>query len=267
MVVYLDVVIIENFLIDLFLLMSTCKIMRFNIATKRIILASVIGSIYTVTFFIPSLKVLSTLPFQIVISYLIMFVLLKNSAMITKCKAVGVFILLSILLSGTCFLLLVFDKKYSFIESFNLGNNTLKNIVMSVIVMYLVCHRVISYFKERTLISNFKFDIEVELDNLKYFIKGFLDTGNELREPLTNLPCILVEDHILGNLQRSDSEYYMIPYSAIGVNGKLKGIKVDKIRIRREGEGWKEIKAIICPCKEILSRENDFNALLSRGIL
>jgi len=35
------------------------------------------------------------------------------------------------------------------------------------------------------------------MDDIKYVIKGFLDTGNELREPITNLPCIIVEEKII----------------------------------------------------------------------
>ena len=60
---------------------------------------------------------------------------------------------------------------------------------------------------------------------------------------------------------------YEIPYNVIGYGGKLKGIKINNIKIKGRDLWDRQVDAIVCPCMEKLSKENEFNALLSRGIL
>lgn len=264
--IYLDVVLIENFIIDLFLLKSTSKVLRIKCITKRLLLAALLGSIYTVTMVIPDLNFFTAIPFQLLVAFIIFCVLFKNVGVKVKLKATGIFILLSIMLSGLC-LFLSLSSNYSFAIGFNLKENTFKNIILSIMLIFLICDRVIGYLRERTLINNFIYDVEIELNNFKCNFRAFLDTGNELREPLTNLPCILVEEKYVENCKESEEKMYLIPYSAVGIKGNLKGIKCKSVKIRRSGEAWRNIEAIICPCDEVFSIENDFNALLSRGII
>ena len=47
----------------------------------------------------------------------------------------------------------------------------------------------------------------------------------------------------------------------------MKGFKVDKVILKKNDNEELEISAIICPCKEVLNKENEFNALLSRGVI
>ena len=267
MAVYLDVIILENFIVDMVLLKITSKVMKISIRTSRLIISSLIGGVYTIVVFVPKLEFFARIPFQIAMSIIIMFVLLKKVDLKTILKAAGVFILLSFLLCGLCYLLILCSSEFLITETTNLNDNTLKNIVISLLVLYLCIERLITYLKERLLIDNFTFDVEFELNNLKCCIRGFLDTGNELREPLTNLPCILVEEKYVNNYEFKDNNTYLIPYSAIGVKGNLKGIRCNNIRIRNNKGKWETVQAIICPCSEIFSKENDFNALLSRGII
>jgi stage II sporulation protein GA (sporulation sigma-E factor processing peptidase) len=159
------------------------------------------------------------------------------------------------------------ENNYSFTKGFTISNYSLKNFVISIMILYILYTRAISYFRERAIIGNYTYDIEITINNIKYIIKGFLDTGNELREPVTNLPCILVEKNLFCNFAVDKDKEYYINYSAIGYKGKIKGFKVDKVRIRTEGEEYREVNALICPCDDVLSIDKDFNALLSRGVI
>ena len=49
MIVYLDVLIFENFVVDLFLLKLTKKLIRVRTSKIRLMLAAKIGALYTVT--------------------------------------------------------------------------------------------------------------------------------------------------------------------------------------------------------------------------
>ena len=140
-------------------------------------------------------------------------------------------------------------------------------LLISIILVYIISDRVLSYLRERALITNFIYEVELYIRGVRYVVRGFLDTGNELRESITNLPCIIVEEKYINYFQEIDSNTYYIQYNGIGYRGKMKGFKVDKVILKKSDNEEMEISAIICPCKEVLNKENEFNALLSRGVI
>ena len=267
MEIYLDLVLIENFIVDMFLILITCKLISVNVNGKRLLLSSFIGAIYSITMVIEELIIFTLLPIQLFVAFFMISLLLKESTIKIKLKGMGVYILSAITLSGMCFCFSMCQNVYSLYEGFTINNYSIKYLIISIMIIYIVYERAHSYFKERIAVTSFMYDIELLIDGVKYIIRGFLDTGNELREPITNLPCIIIEEDYISNFKMVDESMYYIPYSAIGYSGKLKGFKVDKVRIRRESDEWREIEAIICPCREVLSRDREFNALLSRGVV
>ena len=60
MTVYIDIVILENFLINFFLLYLTLQTLKDTIIYKRIILAAFLGAIYTLFVFVPGLNILTS---------------------------------------------------------------------------------------------------------------------------------------------------------------------------------------------------------------
>ena len=111
-------------------------------------------------------------------------------------------------------------------------------------------------------------DNYIKNDEKILMLKGFLDTGNELREPITNLPCILIEDEYLLQLELKKEDEYFIRYKTIDSSDILHGFRSDFIKIKgKDDSAWREIDAIVCGCKTTLSKENDYQVLLSRGII
>ncbi len=265
MKIYLDVIFLENFIIDIVLINLTNKIMKLNANNKRIICSAVIGGLYSIIFYIPRLKLLVKLPFVILMACFIIAISINFISIKIVIKATSIFIGLSIMLTGICLFIIIISNRSE--NVLLLGSNTAKNIATSLLGLFCISVRVCDYIKERALVSNFIFQIKLYIDNKQYLIKAFLDTGNELREPITNLPCILVEKELIGDIEVGKDEVYFIPYSAVGIKGKLEGIKVNKVMIRQGNDKWREIKAIICLCDEKFSESGDFNALLSRGII
>lgn len=267
MEVYLDVILIENFIVDLFLLIISFNIMKVKVKNKRVILGAVMGSIYTMVMIFKSLNIFSGIIFQFIAAYLIVLISLGFKRRILAIKAWIVFLFNSFILSGICYYLCQKELGYSFIYGTRINNFSLKNILISLMIIYISVERILAALKEKNIISNFIFNIEIDIDNKKYVAKGFLDTGNELREPVTNLPCILVEEDVFFDLKIPEDEIFYINYSAIGYNGKLKGFKVDNVKIYSDENKFREVNAVICPCREVLNKDREFNALLSRGVI
>lgn len=267
MEIYLDVIFLENFVIDMFLLLITAKIMNIKHNNSNLLLSSLIGTLYTIVSIFPRLKLFSLFPFQILVAWIMIRILLKRNNMETEIKATGVYIIIAFLLSGISFWLSIWDKNYSFSSNYTISNASIKCLFISIILIYVISDRVLSYLRERALINNFIYEVYLYIKGVRYVVKGFLDTGNELREPITNLPCIIVEEKYINYFEESDNNTYYIRYNAIGYSGKLKGFKVDKVILKKSDTEEIEISAIICPCSEVLNKENEFNALLSRGVI
>lgn len=267
MEIYIDVILLENFIIDMFILIITSKILKIKYSNTNLIIASGIGAIYTMVGIFERLSIFSIFPFQVLVSWIMLRTLFNRRNINLEIKGVGVYVLIAFLLSGMCFGFTLWENNYSIYSSYVIRSSSIKYLAISIMLIYVIMDRLYNYLRERLLVTNFIYEIELHIRGVKYVIKGFLDTGNELREPITNLPCIIVEEKYLNYFKESEENTYYIPYSAIGFNGKIKGFKVDKVIIRGNGNDEREISSIICPCRDVLNKEKEFNALLSRGVI
>ena len=78
----------------------------------------------------------------------------------------------------------------------------------------------------------------------------------------------MLRRNILEDFSITDSEHILqFNITAIGEEGNLKGFKIKDVKIRGADMEWKIVDVIICRCKNKLSKENEFNALLSRGVI
>ena len=266
MVVYLDVLLLENFLVNLFLLRTTVQTIKKKTLTGRLIIAAAVGSFYVITIVIPWLRIFNSTPFKIGIAFIMIFITLGYKDLTALVKGTAIFILYSMLLAGVAFYLAIQDNP-------NLGPEvtiysfSYKNILLALMILYLIVSRIVMYVKERKQLTNYIYNIEITVSGIKTMVKTFLDTGNELREPVTNLPVIIVERQLFKEINLRDYNIYCIPYSVVsGYGGNLVGIKPESIKIHMDGN-MKEEKVILAFSDKKLSKHNDYNGLLPRGII
>ena len=259
MKVYLDVFALENFIVDMFLLLISTKILRIKYSAKRLVVASLVGCAYSVFTVFPYFQMLSNIFCQLLVGYLMVAITINRKKIMINLKVLAIYLLLSFTLSGISFSLVFLTNKH--------GDLTVsyKVLLLSMMILFIVSDRAITFLKERVVKDCFLYEIKIPGKEESVHIKGFLDTGNELREPVTNLPCIIIEERFISKNRLSGDAYY-ISYNGIGHSGKLKGYYFDDLEIMFRNE-WTDVKAIVCPCKQVLSQENEFNALLSIGVI
>lgn len=267
MKIYADILVLENCLVNFFLLTLTMKCIKYKGKTSNLVISSFVGGIYTLVLVIPKLNILACLPFQLIVAFIMVRLVYGKTSIFTLIKLVFIFLMITFTLSGICFLFSVKQNLYGLGNSFKIEKYSVKYIMLGIMIIYIIYSRITDYVKDKLFVRNFNFKIEFEIEKKKYSFNGFLDTGNELIEPITNLPCILVEENLIEDLNFNEKNTYRIPYNSIGYGGNLNGIKVKNIKITNKKCLFEEVDAIICPCKETLSKENEFNALLSRGIV
>ena len=132
-------------------------------------------------------------------------------------------------------------------------------------------------------------NIKIKLNNKEIEAKAMLDTGNLLKEPITNIPVIVVEhtllyecipkqilnniDDILGGdfskipdeiKQKYMTKLKFIPFSSLGKqNGMLLGIKADYVIIKNENDEEKKVNEIIIGIyNKSLTKRGEYRALM-----
>jgi len=267
MEIYADILILENCIVNFFLLTLTMKYIKHKCKIIALIISSSIGGLYTLVLVIPKLKILACLPCELAVACIMIKLVYGKTSFANLIKLLVIFLMMSFTLSGICFLFSMKQNIYLLGSIFKIEKYSIKYIMLGIMIIYIIYSRIADYMKDKLFTNNFSFKIEFEIEKRKYSFKSFLDTGNELRETITNLPCILIEENLISDVNFHSKNTYEILYSSIGYGGSLKGIRVNNIKITNKDCLYEKIDAIICPCKEKLSKENEFNALLSRGIV
>lgn len=174
-----------------------------------------------------------------------------------------------------------------------IGEYSLKTVFLGGIVGFTIITIAFKIIKNKLSSNDIYYDIEMYLEGEKVETKAMIDTGNMLKEPITNTPVIIVEhtllydvlprdilnniDEILlgnfDNIQEEIKEKYttklkFIPFSSIGKsNGMLLGIKADKLIIKNEDETKQIEKVILAIYNKSLTKRGEYRALLGINII
>ena len=100
MTIYLDVVFLENLIINYIILYSTGIVSKVKIKHLRLIIASVIGAIYSVTYYLLNLKIYSTVVLKIILSIVIIYVAFNSKNLKILAKQILLFYLVSFVFGG-----------------------------------------------------------------------------------------------------------------------------------------------------------------------
>ena len=211
MKIYIELVFIVNFLLDFIILYGTKKLLKLNKSNKRLLLASIIGSLSTIIIFLKITNIILII-LKILLSLILIIVSFGKSNIFIN---TFYFYLISIIVCGTIYL---FDLNK------NLYFNYLILIILSPIIIYLL----IKELNKHRLNINDKYLVEITISKKKYKLEGFIDTGNRLSSPIKKEPVILV------NLKINYNKVIYIPYKALNTEGIIPCIKPDKIMINNK---------------------------------
>lgn len=200
MIIYIEQVLIDNFIINFFILLSLKTILKSNINKFLMILSSLFGSVFAL--------ILPIFDFPFIINSLLKILLsLTMILMLKKWKKFKefllyylTFILLTSLFGGVClFLLFMFDKNFS---PSNYQSYSLPLGVICVIVffVFLLIKNIFKNFYKRKKINNFMYKISIINGGQKDEILAFLDSGNNLIDNLTQKPITIVDFFALKNV-------------------------------------------------------------------
>ncbi len=117
----------------------------------------------------------------------------------------------------------------------------MKITLIAGIVGFLIIQYSFSMNKRQMKIKDLLCDLEIVVNKRKIKIKAYIDSGNTLKDPLSQKPVIIVEKNVMEKIIDVDNlveggenlKLRLIPFKSIGKqNGMLIGIKPEYIKIK-----------------------------------
>ena len=260
MTIYLDIVLLENILLNYIIILSTAIISKEKIKFLKIILSSIVGGIFAIITYITNLPIIWGVMIKIMISIIMMQIAFEERKINKFVKILIFFYLVSFTFGGIAFMLLFFINPQNIIINENrfVGTYPLKIAVLAGGLGFIIITIVAQIIKNKLTKNNMICELEIFYKGKNKKMKTMLDTGNLLKEPISNEDVIIVEKESLrdmisndileniniilkGNMLDSQNIYSykikIIPFSSLGNdNGLLIGFKPDYIKVYGEEE-------------------------------
>ncbi len=291
MKIYLDIVLIENFIMNYMILFATALICKSKIHYFKIGLASLIAGFYSILNYLWNLGNLESFCVKILISVMMVLISFENRKVKTVFKQLILFYLVSFTFGGISFMLLFLINPAGIVFENGLlvGSYPVKVTLIGGVLGFVVIAIVSAIIKDRLRAKSMLCDLEIFYKGNYRKLKTMIDTGNLLKEPISQTDVIIVEknslrgmipDEILDNIDSilqgkwldSKEDIYaykfkVIPFSSLGnENGLLIGFKPDYIKILDEEECVRK-DVIIGIYNGKLCKSNLYTSLIGLDIL
>ena len=284
-VIYVDVLISVNLIVNYFILLATSKFLRFTVRRRNIILASILASFFSLYIFVPEINIFISLIIKFAISLFIVATAfgIKNKRRLLK--AIACFYSSSFGFCGIIFGLWYLVSADNLIVKNGIVYIDISPtfLLLATVLSYIVI-RVTNLITGRQNPKNLFCNIELENDNKVSQIRAKIDTGNTLKEPFSDVPVIVAEykyirnvvpdsftdflnkPHVLtSNNLYIKNNFRIIPYKVVSSEGVLPAFKPDKVTITSNGSKLeKEAYVAVCSAGNLCC---EFEALINPELI
>lgn len=272
-VVYADILLIVNTYVNYMLLRLSAVICKNRFSTIRLCLASALGSLYSfiILYDIPNfITAISRIAFAAVM----ILIAFKIPSFKDFLRLFAVFFCVNFAFAGIMFAVWNFicpQQMYynNTIVYFNIN-------ALSLFVLTALCYALI---KAVTTIAGFKtpsdtiYEIEIKIENTEFSCRGFLDTGNSLKEPFSSFPVIIAYEKITDSsgmqihtlFEKHSDTLRVIPYNAIKSPGILKAIKPERVTLKK-GRTVYILTDVYIALTDQKIHQGDFGALFGKDV-
>ena len=277
------------------ILFTTAVVLKIKVNHIRLILASLLGAGYSIIAYMGIIKVYSSIILKIILSVLIIYIAFNPQNIKKMCKDLLLFYLVSFVFGGAAFALIYIIKPQNILmkNGLFLGTYTLKTVMLGAVVAFCINIGAFAIIKNKISKKDMFCEIEILINQKKIKTKAMIDTGNMLKEPITNVPVIVVEHillyscmpkEILNNLkeimggdfknipcdiqEKYISKLKLIPFSSLGKqNGMLIGIRPEYVKVITDEQEKINKNVIIGIYEKSLTKKGEYQALIGIELL
>ena len=294
-VVYIDVLFVVNMVIDGMLLWCSTKIAGVRTRWWRIFIASVIGGVYAVCIFFPRLSALYVLVAKAAVSVIMVCIVFWVKSWRELLRAVAAFYLTSFIFGGGITGLIYFTGLGSSLGTIVSNGSVYLNLpwkvlLITAVTVFFAVTLVVKYLKGFLMRQGILGKMRITYAEKTAEADVLLDTGNQLKDPLTGKAVAVIELSRLRSIMQPEvyalfEQYHMeelyeglsydwttrlrmIPYSGVGVeNGMLVGIVPDKVELRSQQQEFRECSCIIAVYPGKLKHANGSGGIVNPSLL
>lgn len=232
MTIYVDAVLLLNFLIDLMLLITVKVTLKRNVKFYKLVISAFLGSLSVLLLFI-KLTSFTLFLIKIGISIIMSLVAFKFISLKYTINNLVYLYMTSTILGGFLYMLNVeFSHKQ---EGLIFVNNGLSiNFIFLLISAPLFIYMYIKSNKQLKANYSLYYKVKIGFNKEKALeFVGYLDTGNKLKDPITNKNIILIEEKTLKGIIHNRSPMY-VPVKTVNKNSLLKCYKPELLVINNQ---------------------------------
>jgi stage II sporulation protein GA (sporulation sigma-E factor processing peptidase) len=299
MVVYIDLIFLLNFSIDWTLLWATAQARRMRMRWWRGALSSAIGASYVLMLFLPSLSFMFTFLIKCVISVLMIIVAFGFGGLQSFLRNLGLFYLINFAAAGA-----IFGIGYVLQSSGELMNGMFVSrsgglhfrleqyvlwFIVPTFILALWLYRVVWLSsKRREAVTGFMAEVRIYIEGVETVCQGLIDTGNQLYDPLTRTPVMVLEasewksympdswlqriknaevDQIISAIGTEECLWQdrlrLVPYRGVNRGTQfMLAVKPDKVVIIRDGTPTETNKVLVALDGGRLSSDGSYQAII-----
>lgn len=259
MYIILEVLIIENFIINL-LILYLAKIMSRNEGSyKRMIFGAFLASLYSLAIFSPLRVFLLSFLGKFIISIFIIRISFSYINLKKFMKTLTAFYITSFIFAGASLGSFLTSIGLDSLANINLGFGSFPVIylILGIGISFLGARIIFAYFKTSVIKENYMADVSIYYKNKVVVIQALLDTGNSLVDPFSRKKVMVVDYNALEDilpkgveelieannrgdylkiekhldLLKDDFKPRIIPFKSVGKDSTLIGFVPDLIKI------------------------------------
>ncbi len=226
MTVYIEYVLINNFIIDFFLLKTTFLLSGKRAKIYRLILASIFGSIVALIYPLINLPPISTAIFKLLVGIMLL-VISKNYSERKEFLVCALFFLtLSFLLGGGIFM------AYSLFGVIEVSELEVALCCIPAYFITVFIKKIVVVFYKRADLERFTFEVKILYNEKVVKGRAFLDTGNNVY--YKNTPAVICNKQFFSSLNLEPKDFKKLEKIKIDtINGQTENycILLDKLKI------------------------------------
>ncbi|MBQ7038587.1 MAG: sigma-E processing peptidase SpoIIGA [Clostridia bacterium] len=237
-VIYLDILIAVNLVIDYLLLLATARILRLTPKRVRVLFGGLFGGVSACMIFLTTAPTLLLLVLHFASACILIKITFPFSKVSVFLKQVLVFYVISALFSGLVSVLWSLTKSevfyaYNGVVYFDISPLTL---TFFAVVSYAIIH-LYEYITRKRAPFGYVFMLRIDDGNGICECRALYDTGMHLTEPFSGKPVIIVEQGVIGPYLSQEHKAVLcyadqpaeavctrvrvIPYRSLGEEGLL----------------------------------------------
>ncbi|HET7577833.1 MAG TPA: sigma-E processing peptidase SpoIIGA [Bacillales bacterium] len=298
MTLYLDVIWLLNFCIDLLLLQLTAFVLKRNVGKRRLITGALVASVFIFFLFTPFSGVMYNPLVKFAYSVVIVLVVFGYKRFSAFAQVLFMFYFVTFMIGGGMFALHYFMQ----------GSGTILNGIASratpfgdvfswafVLIgfpcMWIFSRQRIYQIKAKKIRYDQVVAVEIEVGDKTIGARGFIDSGNHLHDPITKTPVMILqlaayreyfpellirraeEPEALFAEEESLPEEWehrirLIPFRGVGKGHDfLLAFKPDSVTIKQKDETYVCKKVFVGLNEESLSAEDEFTCIVHPKLL